>query len=181
MARIDVPFVVRGQIIEQKPRVKIAAGGQNYIYAVFDLCGVWSDIDYKKAVFRRGNDPYIMDLIHSDDHLECRIPWEVMQSPGFFDTGIFGGSRLPTNLARTFVIEGCVEDGKEPQPPTPDWFDKMEHDIDNIAGGLPRGGKAGQYLCKLSDKDHDIGWCNLVIPEQYGLITYDQDKTITIT
>ena len=47
--------------------------------------------------------------------------------------------------------------------------------------GIPSGGKAGQYLCKKSDADYDVVWCDLVIPEQYGLVTYDQDKTITIT
>lgn len=47
--------------------------------------------------------------------------------------------------------------------------------------GIPAGGKAGQYLCKKSDDDYDIEWSDLKIPEQYGLVTYDQDKTITIT
>ena len=49
------------------------------------------------------------------------------------------------------------------------------------ANGIPAGGKAGQYLCKKSDDDYDVEWTDLVIPEQYGLVTYDQDKTITIT
>lgn len=47
--------------------------------------------------------------------------------------------------------------------------------------GIPAGGKAGQYLCKQSDEDYDVAWSDLVIPEQYGLVSYDQDKTITIT
>lgn len=47
--------------------------------------------------------------------------------------------------------------------------------------GIPAGGKAGQYLCKQSDDDYDVVWCDLVIPEQYGLVSYNQDKTITIT
>ena len=47
--------------------------------------------------------------------------------------------------------------------------------------GIPTGGKAGQYLRKQSDADYDVVWADFVIPEQYGLVTYDQDKTITIT
>lgn len=47
--------------------------------------------------------------------------------------------------------------------------------------GVPSGGKAGQYLRKKSDTDRDVEWADLEIPEQYGLVTYDQDKTITIT
>ena len=49
------------------------------------------------------------------------------------------------------------------------------------ANGVPSGGTAGQYLRKKSDADGDVEWADLEIPEQYGLITYDQDKTITIT
>lgn len=46
---------------------------------------------------------------------------------------------------------------------------------------VPSGGKAGQYLRKVSDADGDVEWADLEIPQEYGLITYDQDKTITIT
>lgn len=49
------------------------------------------------------------------------------------------------------------------------------------AHGIPTGGKAGQILCKKSDADYDVEWADFEIPEQYGLVTYDQDKTITIT
>lgn len=51
----------------------------------------------------------------------------------------------------------------------------------NVENGIPPGGKTGQYLCKQSDDDYDVIWADLVIPERYGLVTYDQDKTITIT
>lgn len=51
----------------------------------------------------------------------------------------------------------------------------------NPVSGVPPGGKTGQYLRKQSDADGDAVWSDLEIPEQYGLVTYDQDKTITIT
>lgn len=47
--------------------------------------------------------------------------------------------------------------------------------------GIPAGGKVGQFLCKKSDADYDVEWADFEIPEQYGLVTYDQNKTITIT
>lgn len=46
---------------------------------------------------------------------------------------------------------------------------------------LPAGGKAGQILRKRSDDEGDVEWADFEIPEQYGLVTFDQDKTITIT
>lgn len=147
MARIDIPFNIKGQIIEQRPKVKIAAGGQNYFYAVFNLCGIWSNIDYKKAVFKHGDSSYMVDLVPSNngDGMECLIPWEVMQEPGFFDTGIFGGSKLPTTMARTFVVEGCVGDGKDPQPPTPNWFNSMENRLGNSIA-RPTKAEVGQTI-----------------------------------
>lgn len=53
--------------------------------------------------------------------------------------------------------------------------------LHNGKSGIPAGGKAGQLLYKKSDKDFDVEWRDLQIPEQYGLVTYDQDKTLTIT
>ena len=57
----------------------------------------------------------------------------------------------------------------------------VEEYLAKNAVGVPPGGKEGQYLRKKSDTDRDVEWADLVIPEQYGLVTYDQEKTITIT
>ena len=127
MARIDVPFVVTGQQITQTPKVEIAAGGTNYFYAIFSLCETWEDIDNIKALFVRGDIVKVMDVVRTEDGVaECKVPWEVMTTPGYFDTGIFGGDRLPTGRARTFVTVGCGydadADGTGSTPATPDWF-----------------------------------------------------------
>ena len=50
MARINIPFIVKKQVIVQRPRIKIAAGGQHYFYATFDLCDVWDDIEDKPNI-----------------------------------------------------------------------------------------------------------------------------------
>lgn len=47
--------------------------------------------------------------------------------------------------------------------------------------GVPLGGKEGQYLRKKSNADRDVEWADFEIPKEYGLISYDQDRTITIT
>lgn len=57
----------------------------------------------------------------------------------------------------------------------------VEEYLTKHPAGVPPGGKAGQYLRKSSDADGDVEWANFEIPEQYGLVSYDQDKTITIT
>ena len=60
-----------------------------------------------------------------------------------------------------------------------EWLESLKSD--SAKNGIPPGGKAGQILCKNSDNDFDVGWRDIEIPKQYGLVSYDQDKTITVT
>lgn len=43
---------------------------------------------------------------------------------------------------------------------------------------LPGGGKPGQILVKT---ETGAEWADITIPKEYGLVTYDQDKTITVS
>ena len=132
LPRINVPFIVQGQSIKQHPRIKIAAGGHNYFYAVFDICSTWDKLDGIKASFQSDNmdKPIIINLVKGADNcVECKIPWEVMAKVGYFDTGIFGGDRLLTSTTRTFVTQGCMCDGNNPEPPSPDWFANIENEV----------------------------------------------------
>ena len=135
MARINVPFVVEKQHITQPTQVVLMSGGHNYFYATFKLCDTWEDISHIKAVFCRGNMSILMSLTEGTDCLECEIPWEVMVDKGVFEVGIFGDDRLLTNLAYVKVGQGCVTEGDEPKPPTPDWFNEIEKKIDDLPGG----------------------------------------------
>ena len=135
MARINVPFVVEKQHITQPTQVVLMSGGHNYFYATFKLCDTWEDISHIKAVFCRGSMSILMSLTEGTDCLECEIPWEVMVDKGVFEVGIFGDDRLLTNLAYVKVGQGCVTEGDEPKPPTPDWFYDIEKKIDDLPGG----------------------------------------------
>ena len=148
MPRIDIPFEINQQTITQPTNYKIAAGGQNYFYATFNLCNSWNDIPGEKAIFTRGNNSIIVDLVNGESHLECRIPWEMMQKPGYFHVGVFGGDRLPTNAVRVDVIEGCIRDGVEPLPPTPDWFSNIEKKLNDKVD-------TGNIPTKISDLEDD--------------------------
>lgn len=55
----------------------------------------------------------------------------------------------------------------------------QENPLESV--GVPSGGKTGQYLRKVSDNDGDVEWADFEIPAEYGLITYDNTKTLTIT
>ena len=136
MPRINVPFIVDGMRIVQNPPVRLVAGGQNYFYATFEICETWKKLSNIKAVFTRGEVSKLITLTESDDCLECRIPWEVMTEKGVFEVGIFGGDTLLTNMEYVVVDEGCCTDGSTPEPPTPDWFQQVEGDIEEIKESL---------------------------------------------
>lgn len=137
MPRIDVPFVVELQSITQPTNANLVAGGQNYFYATFNLCETWKKISNIKAVFSRVDiEPIVVPLEQGADYMECKIPWEVMQTPGVFHVGVFGGDRLPTHYAYVRVKTGCVTEGDAPLPPTPDWFEIIEKEIGDISSAL---------------------------------------------
>ena len=133
MARIDVPFVVEKQRITQPTQTELMSGGHNYFYATFRLCDTWEDISSIKAVFCREGNAVLMPLEEGNECLECLIPWEVMTEKGAFEVGIFGDDRLLTNLAYVKVGQGCITEGDEPKPPTPDWFKMVEELLSKIS------------------------------------------------
>lgn len=133
MPRIDILFSVDGDIISRLDKKRPKSGDREYFYAKFSINGeIWDNIDNKRASFTRGNDTYIMPLEAYNDCFECKIPWEVMTKPGYFNVGIFGGNRLLTNQVKVDVDKGCLYDGIEPAQPTHDWFNKIDCEIDKI-------------------------------------------------
>ena len=136
MARIDVPFVVEKQHITQPSKVELMSGGRNHFYATFNLCDTWEDIFNIKAVFYRDDISVLMSLTEGEDGLECVIPWEVMTEKGAFEVGIFGDDRLLTNLVYVKVGQGCMSEGNEPTPPTPDWFSETDKKIEDLSNNL---------------------------------------------
>lgn len=126
MPRIEVPFVVKKQHIKRVTEEDLVAGGQNYFYAIFDIGNNWKKLSHIKASFVRDDVKKIVDLYERDGHLECAIPWEVMATAGVFQVGLFGGDRLPTHYSYVKVKKGCMDEGDEPEAPTPDWFTNVE-------------------------------------------------------
>lgn len=133
MTRIDIEFSVERQNLTLITKEPLRAKDENYFYAVFNLCEKWSDVNGIKASFVRDDLSFVVELTQgANGYLECNIPWELMTDKGEFYVGIFGGDRILTNTVRIDVAESCLSDGAAPQPPTPDWFTKMEDKIENF-------------------------------------------------
>ena len=142
MPRIDILFSVDGDIISRLDKKRPKSGDREYYYAKFSINGeIWNDIDNKRASFTRRNSTYIMPLDECGSNcFECKIPWEVMTKQGYFNVGIFGGDRLLTNQVKVDVDRGCLHNGTESVPPTPDWFNKIDMKIDDIESKIENGG-----------------------------------------
>lgn len=132
MPRIDLPFVVEKQHITQPTHETIVSGGKNYFYATFKIDEIWENITPLRAVFARDDVNKLVDLTATEDGYECRIPWEVIFDKGILNVGIFGGDRLLTDYAYVVVKQGCITDGGVPQPPSEDWFNKIEKELQDI-------------------------------------------------
>ena len=153
MPKINIRFDVVDGTIKQFAGLKtpqLRSGDQNYFYANFYLDSAWSDVT-PKAVFARDATKIVMPLESNGICLECLIPSEVLQTAGEFWVGLIGGDRIVTNMFRVCVSDGCADSGAtQPDPPTPDWFDNIEKQIEKKID-LPDGGTAGQVLTKTDD------------------------------
>ena len=146
MPRINVPFVVDKQHITQPTGEKLVSGGQNYFYATFVTNEIWGNISNLKAVFVRDDISKLIGLTKTNAGYECRIPWEVMATKGAFQVGIFGGDRLLTDYTCVIVKQGCATGGENPKPPTPDWFDDIEKQIEDLSDNQGGGGVPQEYI-----------------------------------
>ena len=146
MPRINVPFVVDKQHITQPTGEKLVSGGQNYFYATFVTNEIWENISNLKAVFVRDDISKLIGLTKTNAGYECRIPWEVMATKGAFQVGIFGGDRLLTDYTCVIVKQGCATGGENPKPPTPDWFDDIEKQIEDLSDNQGGGGVPQEYI-----------------------------------
>lgn len=111
-------------------------------------------------------------------HIESRAKPDEYSSPG--DKDIIQqlredvGSKVSKEGHSPNKYLGTDEEGKVVEKDAPEGTGGSKY-------GIPAGGTKGQYLRKVSDEDYDVAWSDLEIPEQYGLVTYNQDKTLTIT
>ena len=143
----------------------------------------------KTAVFRGCESKDVLNI-----GTNVTIPPEVVEKPsGALRFGIYGVNPETGDVSPTFwVALGHIRPGADPSgdtstdPTLPVWA-QLQADIEKLKlqgggkSGIPPGGKAGQILYKMSDDDYDVAWQDLKIPEQYGLVTYDQNRSITIT
>lgn len=151
--------------------------GNSDYFVEFDFDEEWNAFDAKTARFKY-NDTYL-DVVFSGN----RVNVPVIENTHMVKVGVFAGN-LHTTTSAVFMAKKSILCGSGvPAAPPDDVYNQIMELLNKggVANGLPPGGKAGQFLRKKSDSNFDVEWGDFEIPSEYGLITYDQDKTITIT
>ena len=173
--------VERKVAVAESPVVYVCGNSDYQLAFAFDE--EWENYPEKTARFhyrdvRRKEDIYQDVIFHGDC---CPVP--VIFDARIIRVGVFAGNLHTTTKAVILAKRSVLCGGGSPAAPTEDVYAQIMELLNRRGpgSGLPTGGRTGQVLYKKSDEDYDTAWGDVVIPEQYGLVTYDQDKTITIT
>lgn len=131
----------------------ITSGSQNANTVQFEFSPDWDGLT-KTAVFKAGSDSFSVLLTEP----ECRIPWEVLVTPGrTLYAGIYGtrGGELvlPTIWVSLGEIQEGTKIGEDAKAPTPGVYEQIIGELANKADGMEYDGlnlslMAGQEVLK---------------------------------
>lgn len=162
--------------IAASPVAQLVCGNSDYQFEfLFDAD--WDSFPVKTARFVWNGQQ--QDVVFEGN--TCTAP--VISNATTCLVGVYAGDLRTTTPALVGCRKSVLCEGGVPADPAPNVYAQIMEMLNKggVANGIPAGGKAGQLLYKKSDKDFDVEWRDMSIPEQYGLVTYDQDKTLTIT
>lgn len=176
---------------------RIVCGNSDYM-AVFSFDEEWAAYEIKTALFvYPKNDREPVKVVFEGN--TCPVP--VLYNTIGIRVGVFAGD-LHTTTSAWFECEKSIlcEGGGPPADPPPDVYAQIMERLnrmematisleaisaavaayleENPVDPLPEGGTVGQVLTRT---ENGAEWADITIPKEYGLVTYSQDKTITIT
>lgn len=188
-----IEITVRDKIATTTSNTEYVCGNSDFVI-VFDFDDEWKTFDMKTARFVYEGKH--QDIVFSGN--ECRVP--VISGTHRIWVGVFAGDLHTTTSAYIPAKKSILCDSGSPEAPSEDVYAQIMEQLNRLENGkvnpeaiaaavdeymkenpvdlLPEGGTVGQVLTKTED---GAVWADIVIPKEYGLITYDQDKTITIT
>lgn len=148
---MDINFYVQSDRLTSDIKQPIS-GNVNFYRCVFTFSEEWN-ITAKYAVFSRSGKTYTVEL----EENACFIPAEVLTESGYITIGVFGtnGSendylRISSNAVTVYVGTGAYEDGETPAPPTPDVWEEIKTELDNLSQ------KAEETDKRISEAEADV-------------------------
>lgn len=131
--------------------------GNNDYEVVFDFDSDWEGINTKTAVFVYGKNPVHQPFVGN----VCQ--GVAVENATLCAIGVFAGN-IKTTTGATIECKPSIRDlGGVPKPPSKEVYDEIMALLDKAIEAhteLPTGGKKGQVLKKVSDKDYDTAWEN---------------------
>lgn len=122
---MQLDFSVKEQILTlESVDKKVVANSKNYLSCKFSFCEDWQGIT-KTAIFVSASGDVFNVILEND---ACSVPWEVIKYP-HFTISVFGGDRITANKVVIQVNKSGYDEGKTPQPPTPDVYNQLLNSI----------------------------------------------------
>ena len=114
MPKQYIEFKCQHQRIVRTDDFFVVGGSQRYLYAKFDFCSDWSDLQ-QYAVFTGDLQTYRIPIVDG----ECEVPWEMLLTKRFF-VGCEAGQRITSNAVEIKVHPcGAPKETGTPRKPTP--------------------------------------------------------------
>lgn len=187
-------------VINVTVRAKMATANEGAVYVCgnsdyvvrFDFDAEWAEYGTKTARFVYGSKH--QDVVF--DGNECPVP--IISNAYGLNIGVFAGNLHTTTRAYVPTVRSILCGSGSPDDPPPDVYNQIMAKLNMLSYDI--GAAVAEYLKEnpitgaglpeitpesegkyLRVKDNEATWCELEIPQQYGLVTYDQSRTITIT
>lgn len=133
--RIEVQCSDQSLQIMNKP--KIASGGIDETVVAFSFCELWDGFTIVAVFYQDVENPYHAAL-NADD--SCAIPWEVLQTDGTLNFGVFGtnadGVTRTSEVVRYKIVAGAITEGLEPSDPTPELWEQILEQVAEANNGV---------------------------------------------
>jgi len=123
-------FEITNQIINRIDDEKPVADSVNYLFAHFEfLTSEWEG-KIITALFTKEDKSYKMILDSSGD---CLVPWEVIVGGGNVYVSVYCDELITATKSRIYIApSGYVEDAENSQEPTPEMYDQIIAQIENL-------------------------------------------------
>ena len=118
-------FLITNQTIERVDDFDVVGDSKNYLYAQFDFATEEWDGLVKTALFRRGTNGTVYEVLLEND--KCLVPHEVLSGEDrFVYVSVFAGDLITVNKERFYVeSSGYWDDAESSVDPTPSVYQQI--------------------------------------------------------
>lgn len=155
MDKKQIVINVNNKIACLEDKEQFLVCGNNDYEVKFNFDSDWEGVEAKTAVFVYGDTPVHMPFVGNI----CE--GVAVENATLCAIGVFAGNIKTTTGATIQCLPSIRDIGGVPKEPTPEVYDRIMELLDEAIEAhteLPKGGRKGQVLKKLSDDDYHTAW-----------------------